>query len=229
MGNNIKRLLRKHGHECSVFSWCSTEIGEESCEPSSGTTLADFIHQLPKPRILWVIVPTSNEFSDLADQLLQCLEPDDIIIDNKNSYCQGSDFCAEKLKQHGIHYVDVGTSTSASNVKRGYCLMIGGDPDVVQYLEPIFQALTPTPKAKPSSAKSNLSNLKRKRCKVKPAVTHLYCGEAGAGHFARQFYEGVEESLMRAYAEVLAERDRPDLDAPIPSAKKPVGAHPANK
>lgn len=219
MGNNLTRLLWKHGHECHVFNCAS--IDEEHDQQRDGhqsidSSLEAFLQQLPKPRIVWIMVPTSGQFSALTDHLLRLLEPGDIVIDNKNSYCQASEYCAETLKQRGIRYVDVGTSTAASSVKRGYCLMIGGDPEVVQYLEPIFLALAPVPKNKAVAAKSNLSNVKRKR-KVKPTVSHLYCGEAGAGHFARQFYEGAEQSLMRAYAEVLAERDRHSANLPMAS------------
>jgi 6-phosphogluconate dehydrogenase len=215
MGNNLTRLLRKHGHECHVFNCASVEASERYDQSSTDWSLEAFVQQLPKPRIVWVMVPTSGEFRSLVERLLTLLEPGDIVVDNKNFYCQASEYCVESLKQRGIRYVDVGTSTGASSVKRGYCLMIGGDPEAVQYLEPIFEALALVPKNKAVSTKSNVSNLKRKRYKVKPTFTHLYCGEAGAGHLARQFYEGTEQSLMRAYAEVLAERDRPSTGIPI--------------
>jgi 6-phosphogluconate dehydrogenase len=229
MGNNLKRLLRKHGHECHMFDCGSTAINQGYNQQAENLSLEAFVQHLPKPRIVWVMVPTSDEFATLADRLTTLLEPGDIVIDNKNSYCQGSEYCAETLKQRGIHYVDVGTSTAALSVKRGYCFMIGGDPEVVQYLEPVFQALAPVPKNKAVSTKSNVSNLKRKRYKSKSTVSHLYCGEAGAGHFARQFYEGAEQSLMRAYAEVLAERDRPTPDPLIPVPSRPSTTTPSAK
>lgn len=230
MGNNIKRLLRKHGHSSVVFNCSCTEVEpelEEKLEPSTQVvfSLDELVQTLEKPRIVWSLGQTSDTFAEMIDRLIHLLEPGDIVIDSKNAYCQGSDRCAERLGQHGIHYVDVGTSTGCWNVKRGYCLMIGGEPDVVSYLEPIFAALTPPSKSKQSAPKSHKSNLKSKRSKVKPAVSHFYCGSAGAGHFARQFYDGVEETLMRAYAEVLAERDRSPEPTSPSSSSSPALKH----
>jgi 6-phosphogluconate dehydrogenase len=201
MGKNVKRLLRKHGHECIVFYCSCAELGDVHEEGQTAATLEELVQQLPKPRIVWTMATTSENFAQLVSELMNLLEPGDIVIDSKNSYCQGSISCAAVLQEKGIHYIDVGTTEGNQGVKRGYCLMIGGEPKVVRYLDPIFTALAPVPRSR--QIKSNRS----RRRKLQSSVAHVHCGSAGAGHFARLVYDGVEQILMKAYAEVLAERE----------------------
>jgi 6-phosphogluconate dehydrogenase len=158
-------------------------------------SLEQFVAQLEPPRAVWVMVPASIT-GQVVDELAVLLEPYDVIIDGGNSYYRDDIDRANALAARGIHYVDVGTSGGIFGLERGFCLMIGGDPEPVRRLDPIFASLAPGLQAAP-----------RTRSRTGEPSTdergYLHCGPNGAGHFVKMVHNGVEYGLMAAYAEGL--------------------------
>jgi len=196
MGANMVRRLVKGGHQCVVFDRSPKaveELVEESAVGSSA--LADFVKKLSKPRAVWLMVPAAVVDETIAD-LLPLLERGDIVIDGGNSYYVDDIRRAKELTSKGIHYVDVGTSGGIWGLERGYCMMIGGENEVVQNLDPIFATLAP-----------GTGDVPRTHGREKIAGTaeqgYLHCGPNGAGHFVKMVHNGVEYGLMAAYAEGL--------------------------
>src|SRR5262249_4680610 len=150
--------------------------------------------RLQKPRCAWVMVPAGKPTQDTIDELARRFEPGDIIIDGGNSYFKDDARRAEELKARGLRYVDVGTSGGIWGLDRGYCLMIGGDAQAVQHLDPIFQTLAP------GQGQLDESRGRRGRKSTAPQG-YLHCGPAGAGHFVKMVHNGIEYGLMQAYAE----------------------------
>jgi 6-phosphogluconate dehydrogenase len=159
------------------------------------STLADFVEKLSTPRAIWIMVPAAIVESTL-EQLAPLLNEGDIVIDGGNSYYLDDIHRAHELKERGIHSVDVGTSGGVFGLDRGFCLMIGGEDDVVAHLDPIFATIAPgvdaaerTPgrTGTPTSAEHG----------------YLHCGPNGAGHFVKMVHNGIEYGLMAAYAEGL--------------------------
>ena len=143
MGANMVRRLLKGGHECVVFDMSPAAVNELTREKATGSSsLADLVKKLEKPRALWLMVPAAVVDRTIAD-LLPSLEPGDILIDGGNSYYIDDIRRAKELSPKRIHYVDVGTSGGVWGLERGYCMMIGGEPDVVKRLDPIFATLAP--------------------------------------------------------------------------------------
>ena len=165
-------------------------------ESATGTTsLTDFVKKLTKPRALWLMVPAAVVDSAIAD-LLPLLEPGDILIDGGNSYYVDDIRRAKELAAKRIHYVDVGTSGGVWGLERGYCMMIGGEPDVVKHLDPIFATLAPG-----VGDVSRTPN--RPQDKGTAERGYLHCGPNGAGHFVKMVHNGIEYGIMAAYAEGL--------------------------
>ena len=143
MGANMVRRLLKGGHECVVFDRSADAVAELVKENAIGaTSLAEFVKKLTKPRAVWLMVPTGAVDNIIAD-LLPHLESGDILIDGGNSYYIDDIRRAKELIAKGIHYVDVGTSGGVWGLERGYCMMIGGESEVVKHLDPIFATLAP--------------------------------------------------------------------------------------
>src|SRR6187200_2383225 len=143
MGANMVRRLLKGGHQCVVFDMSPKAVKELAQEKAAGSSsLPDFVAKLQKPRAVWLMVPAAVVDKTIAD-LLTHLEPEDILIDGGNSYYIDDIRRAKELASRGIHYVDVGTSGGIWGLERGYCMMIGGESDVVQHLNPIFATLAP--------------------------------------------------------------------------------------
>src|SRR6476661_7289561 len=143
MGANMVRRLLKGGHQCVVFNRAPKAVQELVDEKAVGSSsLADFVKKLTKPRAVWLMVPAAVVDNTIAD-LLPHLERDDILIDGGNSYYVDDIRRAKELAPKGIHYVDVGTSGGVWGLERGYGMMIGGEEQVVQRLDPIFAALAP--------------------------------------------------------------------------------------
>ncbi|MGB5299836.1 MAG: NAD(P)-binding domain-containing protein, partial [Thiogranum sp.] len=143
MGANMVRRLLRDGHECVVYGRKADAVAELVKEGASGTTdLDDFIAKLSKPRAVWIMVPAAA-VDQVIDDLVQRLEPDDIIIDGGNSYYKDDIIRARRLQPNGIHYMDVGTSGGVFGLERGYCMMIGGEKQTVKHLEPVFATLAP--------------------------------------------------------------------------------------
>ncbi|MBV9195252.1 MAG: decarboxylating 6-phosphogluconate dehydrogenase [Solirubrobacterales bacterium] len=196
MGANMVRRLIRDGHECVVYDVRAASVSAMEEEGAAGTgSLSELVEHLAAPRAIWVMVPAA--FTDeTIDQLAQVVEPGDILIDGGNSYFHDDIDRAERLEARGIHYVDVGTSGGVHGLERGYCLMIGGRPEAVQRLDPIFRSLAPglgaterTPgrEGEPSTAE----------------LGYLHCGPPGAGHFVKMVHNGIEYGVMAAYAEGL--------------------------
>jgi 6-phosphogluconate dehydrogenase len=159
------------------------------------TSLADLVKQLDKPRAIWLMVPAAVVDKTIAD-LLSLLEPGDTIIDGGNSYYIDDIRRAKELAPKEIHYVDVGTSGGVWGLERGYCMMIGGEPEVVQHLDPIFATLAPgSGNIAPTPGREKLGGTSEQG--------YLYCGASGAGHFVKMIHNGIEYGMMAAYAEGL--------------------------
>ena len=196
MGANMVRRLLKDGHRCVVFDHLPEAVKDLAKDKAVGaTSLADLVKQLDKPRAIWLMVPAAVVDKTIAD-LLPLLEPGDTIIDGGNSYYIDDIRRAKELAPKGIHYVDVGTSGGVWGLERGYCMMIGGDLEVVQRLDPIFATLAP-----------GSGNIRRTPGREKIGDTseqgYLYCGASGAGHFVKMVHNGIEYGMMAAYAEGL--------------------------
>ena len=196
MGANMARRLIRGGQQCVVFNRSPEPVTELVKEKAIGaTSLADLVRKLDKPRAVWLMVPAAAVDKTIAD-LLPHLEREDILIDGGNSYYVDDIRRAKELSSRGIHYVDVGTSGGIWGLERGYCMMIGGEKNVVQHLDPIFATLAP-----------GIGNIPRTPGREKLAGTaeqgYLYCGLNGAGHFVKMVHNGIEYGIMAAYAEGL--------------------------
>ena len=196
MGANMVRRLLKGGHQCVVFDVSSKAVKELAKEKAVGaSSLADLVKKLEKPRAVWLMVPAAIVDKTIAD-VVSRLEADDILIDGGNSYYVDDIRRAKELRPKRIHYVDVGTSGGVWGLERGYCLMIGGEKEVVKHLDPIFKTLAPGP-----------GDITRTPGRDKLGGTaeqgYLHCGPNGAGHFVKMVHNGIEYGLMAAYAEGL--------------------------
>ena len=197
MGANMTRRLIRKGHDCVVFDMSPKAVSELVTESAVGAkSLADLVTQLAKPRAVWLMVPAAVVDKTIAD-LLPHLEAGDILIDGGNSYYIDDIQRAKDLAPKRIHYVDVGTSGGVWGLERGYCMMIGGEKEVVQRLDPIFATLGP-----------GIGDIPRTPGREKAGGTseqgYLHCGPNGAGHFVKMVHNGIEYGIMAAYAEGLA-------------------------
>ena len=197
MGANMVRRLVKRGHECVVFDVSSKAVGELAKEGAVGAaSLPDFVKRLEKPRAVWLMVPAAVVDKTIAD-LLPHLETGDILIDGGNSYYVDDIARARDLAARRIHYVDVGTSGGVWGLERGYCMMIGGEKEVVEHLDPIFSTLAPGTGDIPRTPG-------REEHDGTAEQGYLHCGPNGAGHFVKMVHNGIEYGIMAAYAEGLA-------------------------
>jgi 6-phosphogluconate dehydrogenase len=197
MGANMVRRLIKGGHECVVFDMSPKMVQELAKEKAVGAaSLADLVKKMQKPRAVWLMVPAAVVDKTIAD-LLPSLEPGDILIDGGNSYYVDDIRRAKELAPKRVHYVDVGTSGGVWGLERGYCMMIGGEPDVVKHLDPIFACLAP--------GRGNDIPRTAGRDKIGGTAEqgYLHCGPNGGGHFVKMVHNGIEYGLMAAYAEGL--------------------------
>jgi 6-phosphogluconate dehydrogenase len=196
MGGNMARRLIKGGHYCVVYDRSEKAVKELVSEKAVGaSSVADLVKKLQKPRAVWLMVPAAIVDQSIAD-LVTLLEPDDILIDGGNSYYIDAIRRAKELAPKKIHYVDVGTSGGVWGLERGYCLMIGGEKEIVKHLDPVFVTLAPGRGDMPRTPG---------REKIKGTAEHgyLHCGPNGAGHFVKMVHNGIEYGLMAAYAEGL--------------------------
>jgi 6-phosphogluconate dehydrogenase len=196
MGANMVRRLINKGHNCVVFDRSPQAVNELVKQRAIGSaSLAEFVEKLEKPRAIWLMVPAAVVDQTIAD-LLPHLDAGDILIDGGNSYYIDDIRRAKELSPK-FHYVDVGTSGGVWGLERGYCMMIGGEKDVVQRLDPIFSTLAP-----------GIGDVPRTSGREKIAGTaeqgYLHCGPNGAGHFVKMVHNGIEYGIMAAYAEGLA-------------------------
>jgi 6-phosphogluconate dehydrogenase len=197
MGANMVRRLLKGGHDCVVYDRAAAAVQAlVEVKARGADSLASLVKQLDKPRALWLMVPAGVVDAMIAE-LLPLLEAGDILIDGGNSYYVDDIRRAEELKARQIHYVDVGTSGGVFGLDRGYCMMIGGENEVVQRLDPIFQTLAP-----------GIGEIGRTPGRAEHDGTaeegYLHCGQNGAGHFVKMVHNGIEYGMMAAYAEGLS-------------------------
>ena len=195
MGANMVRRLMRGGHQCVVYTRNPDNVRLLAGEGAVGaTSLDDFVNKLSKPRAAWAMVPAGDPTEQTVLALAERMETGDIIIDGGNSYYKDGVRRAKTLKGKGIHYVDVGTSGGVWGLERGYCLMIGGESDVVKHLTPVFKTLAP-----------GLGGISRTTGRENTDCTaeygYLHCGPNGAGHFVKMIHNGIEYGLMQAYAE----------------------------
>jgi 6-phosphogluconate dehydrogenase len=196
MGANMARRLMRGGHECVVHDLSPDAVAalaREGAVPSR--SLGDFVARLAPPRTVWLMVPAAVVDATL-EQLVPCLAAGDAVVDGGNSYYRDDMARAARLGAKGLHYVDCGTSGGVWGFERGYCLMIGGEADVVRRLDPLFATLAPgrgDVPATPGRA-GRTSTAER---------GYLHCGPSGAGHFVKMVHNGIEYGLMAAYAEGL--------------------------
>jgi len=197
MGANMVRRLIKKGHNCVVFDRSPKAVDELVKEKARGAaSLAELAEKLAKPRAIWLMVPAAVVDATIAD-LLPHLEAGDILIDGGNSYYVDDIRRATELTSRKIHYVDVGTSGGVWGLERGYCMMIGGETEVVKRLDPIFAALAPGMGDIPRT-------VGREKIDGTAEEGYLHCGPNGAGHFVKMVHNGMEYGIMAAYAEGLA-------------------------
>jgi 6-phosphogluconate dehydrogenase len=196
MGANMVRRLALGGHDCVVFDRAAAAVQALAKEGATGAaSLADQVAKLAKPRALWLMVPAAVVDSTIAE-LLPLLEPGDTLIDGGNSHYVDDIRRAQELAAKQFHYVDVGTSGGVWGLERGYCMMIGGEAEVVKHLDPIFATLAPGIGEIPRTpGRSGAGTAER---------GYLHCGSNGAGHFVKMVHNGIEYGMMAAYAEGLS-------------------------
>jgi 6-phosphogluconate dehydrogenase len=221
MGINMAARLLKVGNECVVYDPRAEAVQELRLQGAIGTvSLEDLIAQLTKPRTVWLMVP-AGAVDEIISKLVPLVNVGDIIVDGGNSYYHDDIRRGAELRSKGIHYIDVGTSGGVAGRERGYCLMIGGEDEIVQHLDPIFAALAP-----------GVGSASRTPGRNKPGSTaeqgYLHCGPYGAGHFVKMVHNGIEYGLMAAYAEGLnilhsanAGKDAHDTDAETTPMRNP--------
>jgi 6-phosphogluconate dehydrogenase len=195
MGANITRRLMRDKHECVVFDKSTDAVeGLEKDGASGAADLASMVKALDAPRAIWVMLPSGKITEDTIDALAGVMSAGDIIIDGGNSFYKDDIRRAASLKVKGLHYVDVGTSGGIWGIDRGYCMMIGGETDIVDHLDPIFKTLAPgigTIDKTPD----------RKEHDPRAEQGYIHAGPVGAGHFVKMVHNGIEYGLMQAYAE----------------------------
>lgn len=197
MGANLVRRLMRDGHRCVVYDMNAEAVKGLAGEGATGAeSLADFVDKLQPPRAVWLMLPAAVVDSTL-EQLVDLLSPGDTVIDGGNSYYRDDITRAKNLVPKNIHYVDCGTSGGVWGLERGYCLMIGGEAEVVSRLDPIFKTIAPGK----GSAEPTPS---RTRTDGTAPDGYLHCGPSGAGHFVKMVHNGVEYGMMAAIAEGLS-------------------------
>ena len=196
MGSNMVRRLIKGGHRCVCFDQIPKAVSDLGKEGAAGaSSVAEFVKKLEKPRAIWLMVP-AGVVDDTIAGLLPLLEAGDTLIDGGNSYYVDDIRRAKALASKGIHYVDVGTSGGVWGLERGYCMMIGGEQEVVRRLDPLFATLAPGPGEIPQTPG-------REKLGGTSEQGYLHCGPNGAGHFVKMVHNGIEYGIMAAYAEGL--------------------------
>ena len=197
MGGNMVRRLLEDGHSCVVFDVSPPAVQEFTKHGAVGAaSLAELVAKLDQPRAVWLMVPVAF-VDETIDKLLPYLEPGDILIDGGNTHYIDDIRRAKALAARDLHYVDVGTSGGVLGLERGYCMMIGGERDIVQRLDPIFATLAP-------GSGSIERTPGRKQLDSSAEHGYLHCGPHGAGHFVKMVHNGIEYGIMAAYAEGLA-------------------------
>jgi 6-phosphogluconate dehydrogenase len=195
MGGNIVRRLMRAGHSCVVFDKSTEAVAVLAGEGAKGSRdLAEFVGQLEKPRVVWVMLPAGAITHGTIVELGGLMQAGDIVIDGGNSHFHDDVAHAEMLQEKSIRYLDVGTSGGVWGLERGYCMMIGGDKAAFEHLDPIFAALAPG-----IGSIDRTPGRQARDARVEQG--YLYCGPAGAGHFVKMIHNGIEYGMMQAMAE----------------------------
>jgi len=195
MGSNMARRLMRGGHECVVFDVNRTAVEQLCAEGARGaSSLVDLLRALTPPRVVWLMLPAGDATEQTVAALSDGMQPGDIIVDGGNSYYKDDVRRATMLRPKEIYYLDAGTSGGVWGLERGYCLMIGGERDIAERLDPIFRTLAP-----------GRANIPRTPGRDGAGGTaeegYLYCGRSGTGHFVKMVHNGIEYGLMQSYAE----------------------------
>jgi 6-phosphogluconate dehydrogenase len=197
MGANMVRRLMRAGHGCVVHDISPEAIKALEKEGAAGApTMDDLVRNLAAPRIVWMMVPAAVVDRTIAG-LASRLDKGDVLVDGGNSWYVDDLRRAKELSAKGIHYVDVGTSGGLWGLERGYCQMVGGEPEIVAMLDPVFRALAPPMESAPRTAG------REKAGGGTAEHGYLHCGPNGAGHFVKMVHNGIEYGIMAAYAEGL--------------------------
>jgi 6-phosphogluconate dehydrogenase len=195
MGANIARRLMRAGHECVVFDAnldAALTLGREGAK--SAAALQDLVKRLKAPRVVWLMLPSGAVTEHAVAELSGLMAAEDTVIDGGNTFWKDDIRRAATLRERGVHYLDIGTSGGVWGLERGYCLMIGGEKEVVERLDPIFRALAP-------GAGEIARTPHRDGRDLRPEQGYLHAGPNGAGHFVKMIHNGIEYGLMQAYAE----------------------------
>ena len=195
MGGNIVRRLMQHGHATVVYDKDQKAVAALAAEGAAGAaTLEEFVRKLTPPRAAWVMLPAGLITEAAIETLASLMQKDDAIIDGGNSFWQDDVRRGKALRAKGLHYLDVGTSGGVWGLERGYCMMIGGETDIVKRLDPVFAALAP-----------GLGKIPRTEGREgrdpRAEQGYIHAGPTGAGHFVKMVHNGIEYGLMQAYAE----------------------------
>ncbi len=194
MGANMVRRLMGGGHECVVYDLSQDTVDALAADGAVGAASPeDFVAALEAPRVVWLMVPAAVVDATL-ETLVPLLAAGDVLVDGGNSYYRDDMDRARRLAANGLHYVDCGTSGGVLGLERGYCLMIGGEPEVVRHLDPLFATLAPGRGSLPATP----------GIETRPGTAdqgYLHCGPNGAGHFVKMVHNGIEYGIMAAYAE----------------------------
>ncbi|MGH6674240.1 MAG: phosphogluconate dehydrogenase (NAD(+)-dependent, decarboxylating) [Xanthobacteraceae bacterium] len=198
MGGNIAQRLMRQGHACVVYDRNADAVGSLARKGATGSgDLEEMLAKLTAPRAVWLMLPAGQATEDAVRRLSGILQSGDIVIDGGNTFYKDDVRRAHELKTKGIHYVDAGTSGGIWGLERGYCLMIGGEQDIVAHLDPIFAALAP--------GSGNIERTADRDGRDKrPERGYMHCGPCGSGHFVKMIHNGIEYGMMQAYAEGFA-------------------------
>ncbi|MBF6605476.1 MAG: decarboxylating 6-phosphogluconate dehydrogenase [Chloroflexi bacterium] len=218
MGANIVRRLMRGGHECVVWTRTPATVAGLATEGAIGAAdLDDFIAKLSLPRVAWIMVPAAAT-QGMIDQLAARMSPGDTIIDGGNSYYHDDIRRARALAERGIHYVDIGTSGGVFGLERGFCLMIGGEDETIDRIDPLLRTIAP--------GVASAGRTPGRTGTPSPAEEgYLHCGPAGAGHFVKMVHNGIEYGIMAAYAEglnVLAHANVGKVDRAVNAETTPL-------
>ncbi|WP_257225648.1 phosphogluconate dehydrogenase (NAD(+)-dependent, decarboxylating) [Pseudomonas sp. ICMP22404] len=195
MGGNIARRLMLDGHTTVVYDRNTAFVEKLVQEGATGVAdLPALVAGLEKPRAVWVMLPAGAPTEDTINALSALLEPGDVIIDGGNSYYKDDIRRAQALSEKGLNYMDVGTSGGVWGLERGYCMMIGGDADVVTRLDPLFASLAPGMGDIPRTRDRKSDDDRAER-------GYIHAGPAGSGHFVKMIHNGIEYGMMQAFAE----------------------------
>lgn len=177
MGLNMARRLLQGGHQVVAYNRTPDKTREIEKEGATGAyALSELVEKLSPPRPVWIMLPAGKPVDDHIVQLREILAPGDIVIDGGNTFYKDDIRRAKLLAEKGIRFVDVGVSGGVWGLRVGYCLMVGGEREVYQHLEPVFQTLA-------------------------PKEGYLYCGDTGSGHFVKMVHNGIEYGMLEAYGE----------------------------